>query len=94
MGLIFDNLIHKTQQEGLEKEITRRSLTHTAWDLSVSKDNERRGWHPVTYKFSDATSQLIHSIKVMLTPYLLTLLCIAYSYEVCFLYNHLLKMLE
>ncbi|XP_048493808.1 glycosyltransferase BC10 isoform X2 [Beta vulgaris subsp. vulgaris] len=50
-------------QEGLEKEITRRSLTHTAWDLSVSKDNERRGWHPVTYKFSDATSQLIHSIK-------------------------------
>lgn len=50
-------------QEGLEGEITRRSLTHTAWDLSASRDHERRGWHPVTYKFSDATSQLILSIK-------------------------------
>ncbi|KNA24963.1 hypothetical protein SOVF_010880 isoform A [Spinacia oleracea] len=50
-------------QEGLEGEITRRSLTHTAWDLSASKDRERRGWHPATYKFSDATSQLILSIK-------------------------------
>uniref|UniRef100_A0A803LW71 Retrotransposon gag domain-containing protein n=1 Tax=Chenopodium quinoa TaxID=63459 RepID=A0A803LW71_CHEQI len=49
--------------EGLEGEITRRSLTHTAWDLPASKDHERRGWHPVTYKFSDATSELILSIK-------------------------------
>lgn len=49
--------------EGLEGEITRRSLTHSAWDLSASKDKERRGWHPVTYKFSDATPQLIQSIK-------------------------------
>lgn len=57
-------LINKIQQEGLEGEITRRSLTHTAWDLSASKDRERRGWHPATYKFSDATSQLILSIKV------------------------------
>uniref|UniRef100_A0A2N9FUT5 Uncharacterized protein n=1 Tax=Fagus sylvatica TaxID=28930 RepID=A0A2N9FUT5_FAGSY len=50
-------------QEGLEGEITRRSLTHSAWDLSSSKDHERRGWHPVTYKFSDATPMLIQSIK-------------------------------
>ncbi|XP_021773435.1 uncharacterized protein LOC110737389 isoform X3 [Chenopodium quinoa] len=50
-------------QEGLEGEITRRSLIHTAWDLSASKDHERRGWHPVTYKFSDATPELILSIK-------------------------------
>ncbi|KAB1209139.1 hypothetical protein CJ030_MR6G015565 [Morella rubra] len=50
-------------QEGLEGEITRRSLTHSAWDLSSSKDHERRGWHPVTYKFSDATPMLIKSIK-------------------------------
>ncbi|ONI19659.1 hypothetical protein PRUPE_3G289800 [Prunus persica] len=50
-------------QEGLEGEITRRSLTHSSWDLSSSKDRERRGWHPVTYKYSDATPMLIKSIK-------------------------------
>ncbi|KAE8706699.1 Core-2/I-branching beta-1,6-N-acetylglucosaminyltransferase family protein isoform 2 [Hibiscus syriacus] len=50
-------------QEGFEGEITRRSLTYSAWDLSASKDRERRGWHPVTYKFSDATPELIKSIK-------------------------------
>ncbi|GAB4846721.1 Glycosyltransferase bc10 [Ancistrocladus abbreviatus] len=50
-------------QQGLEEEITRRSLTHSSWDLSATKDPERRGWHPVTYKFSDATPELIHSIK-------------------------------
>ncbi|KAH7528833.1 hypothetical protein FEM48_Zijuj05G0114700 [Ziziphus jujuba var. spinosa] len=50
-------------QEGLEEEITRRSLTHSSWDLSSSKDRERRGWHPVTYKYSDATSMLLQSIK-------------------------------
>lgn len=50
-------------QEGLEGEVTRRSLTYTAWDLSAPKDRERRGWHPVTFKFSDATIELIQSIK-------------------------------
>ncbi|AQK92748.1 Core-2/I-branching beta-16-N-acetylglucosaminyltransferase family protein [Zea mays] len=50
-------------QSGLEEELTRRSVTHSAWDLSASKDRERRGWHPVTYKVSDATTRLIKSIK-------------------------------
>ncbi|XP_062179679.1 glycosyltransferase BC10-like isoform X2 [Phragmites australis] len=50
-------------QTGLEEELTRRSVTHSAWDLSSSKDRERRGWHPVTYKVSDATPALIKSIK-------------------------------
>ncbi|PKA55159.1 hypothetical protein AXF42_Ash003796 [Apostasia shenzhenica] len=50
-------------QTGLEGEIIRRSLTHTLWDPSSSKDQERRGWHPVTYKLSDATSKLIKSIR-------------------------------
>ncbi|EOY02475.1 hypothetical protein QUC31_018158 [Theobroma cacao] len=50
-------------QEGFEGELTRRSLTYSAWDLSASKDRERRGWHPMTYKFSDATPELIKSIK-------------------------------
>jgi len=39
-------------------------VTHTAWDISNSRDRERRGWHPVTYKFSDATPMLIKFIKV------------------------------
>ena len=52
------------QQKGLEGELTRRSLTHTSWDLSSSRDRDRRGWHPVTYKYSDATPELIKSIKV------------------------------
>ncbi|KAI3452459.1 hypothetical protein Pfo_009123 [Paulownia fortunei] len=50
-------------QQGLEGEITRRSLTHSSWDLSSSRDPERRGWHPVTYKLADATPVLIQSIK-------------------------------
>ncbi|EEC78599.1 hypothetical protein OsI_18623 [Oryza sativa Indica Group] len=50
-------------QHGLEEELTRRSVTHSAWDLSSSKDRERRGWHPVTYKISDATPALVKSIK-------------------------------
>ncbi|XP_008784999.1 glycosyltransferase BC10 [Phoenix dactylifera] len=50
-------------QKGLEGEITRRALTHTSWDLLSSKDRERRGWHPVTYKLSDVTPMLIKSIK-------------------------------
>ncbi|XP_065877557.1 glycosyltransferase BC10 isoform X3 [Euphorbia lathyris] len=50
-------------QEGLEGEITRRSLTHSSWDVSSTKVRERRGWHPVTYKFSDATPMLLKSIK-------------------------------
>lgn len=50
-------------REGLEGEITRRSVTHSAWDLSASKDRQRQGWHPVSYKFSDITPELIKSIK-------------------------------
>lgn len=50
-------------QKGLEGEITRRSLTHSSWDLSSSKDPERRGWHPLTYKLADASAMLIQSIK-------------------------------
>ncbi|XP_039143267.1 glycosyltransferase BC10 [Dioscorea cayenensis subsp. rotundata] len=50
-------------QRGLEEEITRRPLTHTSWDLSSSRDKERRGWHPVTYKLSDATPTLMETIK-------------------------------
>ncbi|XP_055804496.1 glycosyltransferase BC10 isoform X2 [Solanum dulcamara] len=52
-------LAHK----GLEGEITRRTLTHTAWLILSSKERERKGWHPVTYKLADATPMLIQSIK-------------------------------
>lgn len=50
-------------QEGLEGEITRRTLTHTSWDMSNSRERERRGWHPMTYRLSDATPMVIQSIK-------------------------------
>ncbi|CAN1182830.1 Glycosyltransferase BC10, partial [Linum perenne] len=50
-------------QKGLEVEITRRSLSHSSWDLSSSKDPKRRGWHPLTYKYYDATPMLLQSIK-------------------------------
>ncbi|KAK6155213.1 hypothetical protein DH2020_009461 [Rehmannia glutinosa] len=50
-------------QKGLEGEITRRSLTHSSWDLSSSRDPKRQGWHPATYKLADATPILIQSIK-------------------------------
>ena len=63
--IFTNNLFFTIQQEGLEEELTRRSLTYSAWDLSYSKDHERRNWHPVTYKFSDATLDLIQSIKVL-----------------------------
>ncbi|XP_073281249.1 glycosyltransferase BC10-like isoform X5 [Primulina huaijiensis] len=52
-------------QKGLEGEITRRSLTHSSWDLSSSKDPERRGWHPLTYKLADTSPVLIQSIKTI-----------------------------
>lgn len=52
-------LAHK----GLEGEITRRTLTHTAWLILSSKERERKGWHPVTYKLTDATAMLIQTIK-------------------------------
>ncbi|XP_051141383.1 glycosyltransferase BC10-like [Andrographis paniculata] len=50
-------------QKGVEGEITRRSLTHSSWDLSSSRDPKRKGWHPATYKLADATPALIKSIK-------------------------------
>ncbi|KAL0926307.1 hypothetical protein M5K25_002523 [Dendrobium thyrsiflorum] len=50
-------------QHGLEDEITRRSLTHTVWDMSSSKDHERRGWHPLTYRLSDASPKLVKTIQ-------------------------------
>lgn len=50
-------------QKGLEEEIARRTLTHTSWDLSASQVRERRGWHPTSYRLSDATPLLIKSIK-------------------------------
>ncbi|MFS8032696.1 putative glycosyl transferase, family 14 [Helianthus anomalus] len=60
-------LAHK----GLEGELTRRSLTHTSWDISSSKGRERQGWHPVTYKLADATPMLVQSIKDIDRQYLL-----------------------
>lgn len=45
-----------------EGEIERRGVTYTLWNQST-RDRERKGWHPVTFAYSDATSKLIHEIK-------------------------------
>ncbi|KAG0500256.1 hypothetical protein HPP92_000328 [Vanilla planifolia] len=50
-------------QKELEEEIIRRSLTHSSWDVTSSKDRERRGWHPVTYKLSEATPKLVKTLQ-------------------------------
>ncbi|KAE9466489.1 hypothetical protein C3L33_01623, partial [Rhododendron williamsianum] len=65
-------------REGLEGEITRRTLTHTSWDLSSVKDPKRQGWHPVTYKLADATPTVIQSIK------LFSFLCLCLRLHLCF----------
>ncbi|KAJ0826390.1 putative glycosyl transferase, family 14 [Helianthus annuus] len=57
--------------KGLEGELTRRSLTHTSWDISSSKGRERQGWHPVTYKLADATPMHACSIYQGHRQYLL-----------------------
>lgn len=49
--------------EGLEGEINRRTLTYTEWRSGIGKQRERQGWHPVTFKHSDATANLIKDIK-------------------------------
>lgn len=47
---------------GFEGEIERRAVTYTLWNQS-GRDQERKGWHPVTFGYSDATSKLINEIK-------------------------------
>ncbi|MCO5577022.1 hypothetical protein L7F22_030844 [Adiantum nelumboides] len=53
---------------GYEDEIERRTLTFTQWDQS-GKNRERKGWHPVTFALSDASSELINSIKNITSVY-------------------------
>ncbi|XP_078429180.1 core-2/I-branching beta-1,6-N-acetylglucosaminyltransferase family protein [Wolffia australiana] len=50
-------------QQGLEGEITRRSLTHTSWAAPGHRGQERHNWHPVTYELMDATPQLIRTMR-------------------------------
>lgn len=52
------------QIKGLEGEIERRTLTFSRWENSA-KDQGQNGWHPVTFKFADATVQTIKEIQVI-----------------------------
>lgn len=47
---------------GFEGEIERRTLTYTLWNQS-GRDQERKGWHPVTFVYSDANLELLNGIK-------------------------------
>eukprot|EP01018_Ginkgo_biloba_P008937 Gb_12469 [translate_table: standard] len=47
--------------EGLEGELNRRTLTYTLWKSANGR--ERQGWHPMTFKYADASAKLIKDIK-------------------------------
>ncbi|XP_057856062.1 glycosyltransferase BC10 isoform X2 [Cryptomeria japonica] len=47
--------------KGLEGEINRRTVTYTLW--KAGKARERQGWHPMTFKYADATANLTSDIK-------------------------------
>ncbi|XP_058101271.1 glycosyltransferase BC10-like isoform X2 [Magnolia sinica] len=46
----------------LEEEVERRTLTYTLWNESVN-EMERQGWHPITFKYTDADPEHIQEIK-------------------------------
>ncbi|KAG9139005.1 hypothetical protein Leryth_025323 [Lithospermum erythrorhizon] len=48
--------------KNLEGELERRTLTYTQWNESAS-NVETKGWHPVTFSYSDASPQQINRIK-------------------------------
>ncbi|KAH7569444.1 hypothetical protein JRO89_XS06G0163400 [Xanthoceras sorbifolium] len=47
---------------GLEGELDRRTLTYTQWNISATK-MENKGWHPMTFSYSNATPRQIKEIK-------------------------------
>jgi len=49
----------------LEGELERRTLTYTLWNQSTTK-MENKGWHPITFGYSNASPQRIKEIKVFL----------------------------
>jgi len=49
----------------LEGELERRTLTYTLWNQSTTK-MEDKGWHPITFGYSNASPQRIKEIKVFL----------------------------
>ncbi|KAG4956281.1 hypothetical protein JHK85_042661 [Glycine max] len=46
----------------LEGELERRTLTYTLWNQSTTK-MENKGWHPITFGYSNASPQRIKEIK-------------------------------
>ncbi|KAJ0985776.1 hypothetical protein J5N97_004132 [Dioscorea zingiberensis] len=46
----------------LDDELERRTLTYTAWNVS-STQMDRQNWHPVTFKYADASPHHINEIK-------------------------------
>lgn len=46
----------------LENELERRTLTYTSWNQSAGK-MERHGWHPITFKYANASPKHIKDIK-------------------------------
>lgn len=50
----------------LEDELERRTLTYTEWNQSATK-MEGQAWHPITFKYTNASPQRINKLKVNYT---------------------------
>uniref|UniRef100_A0A7I4D1B9 Uncharacterized protein n=1 Tax=Physcomitrium patens TaxID=3218 RepID=A0A7I4D1B9_PHYPA len=61
---VFPSFVDHCKIKGLEGEIERRTLTFSRWENSA-KDQGQNGWHPVTFKFADATVQTIKEIQAI-----------------------------
>ncbi|CAL5409466.1 unnamed protein product [Camellia sinensis] len=46
----------------LEGELERRTVTYTLWNHSAT-NMERKGWHPITFSYANASPQQIKRIK-------------------------------
>lgn len=73
----------------LESELERRTLTYTLWNQSVNK-MENRGWHPVTFSYTNAGPQKIKEIKVILLPFFFYMVMMDFSPLYIFLLDILL----
>lgn len=59
----FIIFVFSPQILGLEEEIERRTLTYSRWKV-YDEERDRKGWHPVTFNYPDATLPAIKEIQV------------------------------
>ncbi|KAG6554932.1 hypothetical protein Mapa_003516 [Marchantia paleacea] len=50
----------------LEEEIERRTLTYSHWK-DFDQERDRRGWHPITFNYADASLKTIKDIQAIIS---------------------------